>query len=98
MYDEIYRRRWDKDPFMYALLGGDGATVTFVKYEDNKRRKDILHTFFAKSSVHNVQWLIQENVSQAGTKIGPIYTHLQNRLRNSVTTCLSTMSARFHLT
>ncbi|KAJ5503276.1 hypothetical protein N7463_006150 [Penicillium fimorum] len=61
MYDEIYRRRWDKDPFMYALLGGDGATVTFVKYEDNKRRKDILHTFFAKSSVYNVQWLIQEN-------------------------------------
>lgn len=55
MYDEIYRRRWDKDPFMYALLGGDGATVTFVKYEDNKRRKDILHTFFAKSSVYNVQ-------------------------------------------
>ncbi|KAJ5128103.1 hypothetical protein N7448_008882 [Penicillium atrosanguineum] len=62
MYDEIYRRRWDKDPFMYALLGGDGATVTFVKYEDNKRRKDILHTFFAKSSVYNVQWLIQENI------------------------------------
>ena len=49
---------------MYALLGGDGATVTFVKYEDNKRRKDILHTFFAKSSVYNVQWLIQENVSR----------------------------------
>ncbi|KAJ5674343.1 uncharacterized protein N7477_004277 [Penicillium maclennaniae] len=64
MYDEIYRRRWDKDPFMYALLGGDGATVTFVKYEDNKRRKDILHTFFAKSSVYNVQWLIQENIEK----------------------------------
>lgn len=48
---------------MYALLGGDGVTVTFVRYEDSKRRKDILHTFFAKGSVYNVQWLIQDNVS-----------------------------------
>ena len=40
MYDEIYRRRWDKDTLMHALLGGDGATVTFVKYEDNKRSKE----------------------------------------------------------
>ncbi|KAF6800335.1 major facilitator superfamily transporter, partial [Colletotrichum sojae] len=31
MYDQIYRKRWDKDPFMYALLVGDGATVTFIE-------------------------------------------------------------------
>lgn len=63
MYDEIYRKRWGKDPYMYALLGGDGATVTFVKYEDNKVRKDILHPFFTKSSVFTREWMIQENVS-----------------------------------
>ncbi|KAI1247304.1 hypothetical protein MGN70_011192 [Eutypa lata] len=64
MYDEIYRKRWDKDPYMYALLGGDGATVTFVKYEDNKVRKDILHPFFTKSSVFTREWMIQENIEK----------------------------------
>jgi hypothetical protein len=63
MYEEIYRKRWDKDPYMYALLGGDGSTVTFVKYEDNKVRKDILHPFFTKSSVLDREWMIQENVN-----------------------------------
>ena len=47
---------------MYDLLGGDGATITTVKYQDNKNRKHVLLPFFAKSSVANMQWLIQENV------------------------------------
>ncbi|KAG9186431.1 hypothetical protein G6011_09539 [Alternaria panax] len=64
MYEEIYRKRWDKDPYMYALLGGDGSTVTFVKYEDNKARKDILHPFFTKSSVLDREWMIHENVEK----------------------------------
>ncbi|KAF2127467.1 cytochrome P450 [Dothidotthia symphoricarpi CBS 119687] len=61
-YEEIYRKRFDKDPFMYALLGGDGSTVTYVKYHDNKNRKDILHPFFSKSSVHAREELIQANI------------------------------------
>ncbi|KAK1713911.1 uncharacterized protein CLUP02_17094 [Colletotrichum lupini] len=63
-YSGIYRTKFDKDPFMYALLGGDGATVTFVKHQDNKNRKDILHPFFAKSSVYNREQLIQENIDK----------------------------------
>ncbi|KXH55564.1 hypothetical protein CSAL01_06767 [Colletotrichum salicis] len=62
-YSGIYRTKFDKDPFMYALLGGDGATVTFVKHQDNKNRKDILHPLFSKSSVYNREQLIQENAS-----------------------------------
>lgn len=48
---------------MYALLGGDGATVTFVKHQDNKDRKDILHPFFSKSAVFMREKLIEANVS-----------------------------------
>ena len=62
MYDEIYSRKWDKDPSMYNLLGGDGATITTLKYQDNKIRKHVLLPFFAKTSVASMQWLIQENV------------------------------------
>lgn len=47
---------------MYSLLGGDGSTITFVKHQDNKNRKNVLHPFFSKSSVANMQWLIQQNV------------------------------------
>lgn len=62
-YDDIYRKRFDKDPYMYALLGGDGATVTFVRHQDNKDRKDILHPFFSKSAVFMREKLIEANVS-----------------------------------
>lgn len=50
--------------YMYALLGGDGATVTFVKHQDNKDRKDILHPFFSKSAVFMREKLIEANVCE----------------------------------
>ena len=62
MYDDIYSQKWDKDPSMYNLLGGEGATITSVTYQDNKNRKNVLLPFFAKNPVANMQWLIQEKV------------------------------------
>jgi len=86
MYDEIYRKRWDKDPYMYALLGGDGATVTFVKYKDNKQRKDILHSFFTKSSVFAREPMIQENVNYSfPSPLALLNSTYYSRLRNSAT-------------
>lgn len=78
MYDDIYRNRWDKDPYMYALLGGDGATVTFVKYPDNKQRKDILHSFFTKSAVYKREPLISANV-----KSNPLIDEVSTANRNT---------------
>ena len=71
MYDEIYSQKWDKDPSMYNLLGGQGATITTVKYQDNKNRKHVLLPFFAKNSVSTMQWLIQEKVGHISDCVSP---------------------------
>lgn len=57
---------------MYALLGGDGATVTFVKHQDNKDRKDILHPFFSKSAVFMREKLIETNVGDSSITL-PVF-------------------------
>ena len=62
MYDEIYRQRWEKDSAFYGVLGGDGSSVTYLKYQDAKSRKDILRSFFSRSSISAREWMIQENV------------------------------------
>jgi len=86
MYDEIYRKRWDKDPYMYALLGDDGATVTLVKYMDKKQRKDILHSFFTKSSIFAREPMIQENIYHSfPSPFALLNSTYYSRLGNSAT-------------
>lgn len=72
-YNEIYnvKNKWDKDPVVYGAFDMDESSACFIKYEDAKQRRDVLSPMFSRSSILQMQGLIQERVSLFGA-VDPI--------------------------
>ncbi|KAI9435560.1 putative P450 monooxygenase [Lactarius indigo] len=64
-YNDIYshRNKWDKDHLLYRAFDLDTSTVGFVHYSDAKHRRDILASFFSRTSILQMQVLIMERVN-----------------------------------
>lgn len=64
-YNDIYnhRNKWDKDHLLYRAFDMDTSTVGFIHYSDAKQRRDVLAPFFSRTSIIQLQGLIQERVN-----------------------------------
>lgn len=63
-YYEIYNgsNRWDKEDSLYQSFGQDHAMFGYLKYDDAKKRRDVLSPLFSRQAVTEYQSLIQSNV------------------------------------
>lgn len=60
------KNRWDKDSKLYNALRTEGpASFHLTKYAEAKRRRDAMIPLFSRSSILNMQHLLQENVRGA---------------------------------
>ncbi|KAH9003881.1 putative P450 monooxygenase [Lactarius hatsudake] len=64
-YNDIYnnRNKWDKDSFLYRTFGMDTSTVGSIHYSDAKQRRDIIAPFFSRTSILQMQDIVQERVN-----------------------------------
>ncbi|KAH9018440.1 putative P450 monooxygenase [Lactarius hengduanensis] len=66
-HNDIYnhRNKWDKDHLLYRAFDLDMSTVGFIHYSDAKHRRDVLVPFFSRTSVLQMQDVVQERESLA---------------------------------
>ncbi|KAH9990968.1 putative P450 monooxygenase [Russula compacta] len=64
-YNEIYnfKNKWDKDAVVYGAFDMDQSSACYIKYKDAKLRRDVLSPMFSRSSILQMQGLIQERVN-----------------------------------
>ncbi|KAI9435562.1 putative P450 monooxygenase [Lactarius indigo] len=64
-YNDIYnnRNKWDKDNFLYRTFDMDTSTVGSIHYPDAKQRRDVLAPFFSRTSILQMQDVVQERVN-----------------------------------
>ncbi|KAH8991407.1 putative P450 monooxygenase [Lactarius hatsudake] len=64
-YDDIYnnRNKWDKDHSLYRAYDLDTSTFGLTHYSDAKQRRDVLAPFFSRTSIIQLQDLIQERAN-----------------------------------
>jgi hypothetical protein len=55
--------RWDKDPAVYGAFDADQSSACYIKYADAKHRREVLSPMFSRSSILEMQGVIQERVS-----------------------------------
>ncbi|PSR71633.1 hypothetical protein PHLCEN_2v12486 [Hermanssonia centrifuga] len=64
-YHELYsvNNPWDKDHMLYDALSLDGrSSFTTLKYQEAKRRRDVIMPLFSRRSMLDMQHLIRDNV------------------------------------
>ncbi|KAH8996548.1 putative P450 monooxygenase [Lactarius hatsudake] len=63
-YNDIYnhRNKWDKDYLLYRAFDMDTSTIGFIHYSDAKQRRDVLAPLFSRTSILQMQGLVQERV------------------------------------
>ncbi|KAH8985357.1 putative P450 monooxygenase [Lactarius akahatsu] len=64
-YNDIYnnRNKWDKDHSLYRAYDLDTSTFGLTHYSDAKQRRDVLAPFFSRTSIIQLQDLIQERAN-----------------------------------
>ncbi|KAH9057597.1 putative P450 monooxygenase [Lactarius vividus] len=64
-YNDIYnnRNKWDKDNLLYRTFDMDMSTVGSIHYSDAKRRRDVLAPFFSRTSILQMQDIVQARVN-----------------------------------
>ncbi|KAH9177355.1 putative P450 monooxygenase [Lactarius sanguifluus] len=64
-YNDIYnnRNKWDKDSFLYGTFDMDTSTVGSIHYSDAKQRRDVIAPFFSRTSILQMQDIVQERVN-----------------------------------
>ncbi|KAH9052057.1 putative P450 monooxygenase [Lactarius deliciosus] len=64
-YNDIYnnRNKWDKDSFLYRTFDMDTSTVGSIHYSDAKQRRDVIAPFFSRTSILQMQDIVQERVN-----------------------------------
>ncbi|KAH9023771.1 putative P450 monooxygenase [Lactarius pseudohatsudake] len=64
-YNDIYnhRNKWDKDHLLYHAFDQDTSSFGSIRYSDAKQRRDIIAPFFSRTSILQMQDLIQERVN-----------------------------------
>ncbi|KAI9459868.1 putative P450 monooxygenase [Lactarius psammicola] len=64
-FNDIYnpRNKWDKDYLLYRAFDLDTSLFGFIHYSDAKQRRDVLAPFFSRTSILQMQDLIQERVN-----------------------------------
>ncbi|KAH9059880.1 putative P450 monooxygenase [Lactarius vividus] len=63
-YNDIYnhRNKWDKDRLLYSAFNQDTSSFGSIHYSDAKQRRDIIAPFFSRSSILQMQDVIQKRV------------------------------------
>jgi hypothetical protein len=56
------KNKWDKDPVVYRAFDTDQSSACYTKYADAKPRRDVLSPMFSRSSILEMQGVIQERV------------------------------------
>ncbi|KAH9177310.1 putative P450 monooxygenase [Lactarius sanguifluus] len=66
-YNDIYnnKNKWDKDHSLYRAYDLDTSTFGLTHYSDAKQRRDVLAPFFSRTSIVQLQGLIQERVGRS---------------------------------
>ncbi|KAH9165925.1 putative P450 monooxygenase [Lactarius sanguifluus] len=64
-YSDIYnqRNKWDKDHLLYSAFNQDTSSFGSIHYSDAKQRRDIIAPFFSRTSILQMQDVIQERVN-----------------------------------
>ncbi|KAI0297040.1 putative P450 monooxygenase [Multifurca ochricompacta] len=64
-FNDIYnnKNKWDKDYSLYRTFDMDTSAFGFVHYSDAKQRRDVLGSVFSRTSILQLQDLIQERVN-----------------------------------
>ncbi|KAH9002867.1 putative P450 monooxygenase [Lactarius deliciosus] len=64
-YNDIYnnKNKWDKDHSLYRAYDLDTSTFGLTHYSDAKQRRDVLAPFFSRTSIVQLQDLIQDRVN-----------------------------------
>ncbi|KAI9455335.1 putative P450 monooxygenase [Lactarius psammicola] len=64
-YNDIYnnRNKWDKDPLLYRAFDMDTASIGLIHYSDAKQRRDVLSPLFSRTSILQMQDLVQNRVN-----------------------------------
>ncbi|KAF7874896.1 hypothetical protein EAF04_002070 [Stromatinia cepivora] len=65
-YLEIYNNnnRWDKEARVYQSFAADHGSVSFLKYEEAKQRRDTMYPLFSHRSICEMQNLVQSTVDR----------------------------------
>ncbi|KAI9459862.1 putative P450 monooxygenase [Lactarius psammicola] len=64
-YNDIYnhKNKWDKDHLLYRAFDQETSSFGSIHYSDAKQRRDIIAPFFSRTSILQMQDLIQERVN-----------------------------------
>ncbi|KAH9055044.1 putative P450 monooxygenase [Lactarius vividus] len=64
-YNDIYnhRNKWDKDYLLYRAFDMDSSSIGFIHYSDAKQRREVLAPLFSRTSILQMQDLVQERVN-----------------------------------
>ncbi|KAI9431914.1 putative P450 monooxygenase [Lactarius indigo] len=64
-YNDIYnhKNKWDKDHLLYDAFDQSTSSFGSIHYSDAKQRRDVISPFFSRTSILQMQDLVQERVN-----------------------------------